>query len=133
MLRDEWKFEYNAERLCEAAMAKHAFHRERVEWWKSKKEQIVKTIRSEGLEIDEKLVMEHQSLKSRDWQNATRVTVRDDLRANLSECLQKLAHHTERANTFDGWSQVLRAHPSARLELHHQDWLFFFGSEDTSP
>lgn len=132
MLRDEWKFEYGATKLFEASQAKREFHRERIDWWKGKKDQVLQTIRSEGLEIDEKLVLEHATPKSRDWQDGARVSVRNDLKTDLNECLRKLGYHTDCANTFEGWFQVLKANPSAQLNLDHQDWLFFFGTEGSA-
>jgi hypothetical protein len=130
MLRDEWKFDYPAPALVDAARAKRDHHQARTAWWKDRKEKVLQTIRHEGLEIDEKLVLETMTPKSRDWENGTRVTVRQDLRADLSECLRKLTYHTERAASFDGWHRVLRANPASVLSLDHEDWLYFFGSED---
>ncbi|MDD2740431.1 MAG: hypothetical protein PHR94_15995 [Methylomonas lenta] len=100
---------------------------ERFNWWKDKKEQVITQIREEGLEIDENIALEYISPKSRDWERGTQVTVRDDLRKDLNECLQKLAAHTDLINDFNGWHQVLLANPGIALSLDHEDWLFFFG------
>lgn len=128
MLRDEWKFEYQAAKLAQASENRAAHHRDRFDWWRAKKDQVLQTIRSEGIEIDEKLVLEFASPKSRDWQDATRVTVRNDLRNDLNECLKKLAHHTRLMASYSAWSEVLSANPTAALNLDHEDWQFFFGS-----
>jgi len=53
MKRDEWKFEYTAARLAEAADAKISHHGERLAFWKAKRDEVLATIRAEGLEIDE--------------------------------------------------------------------------------
>lgn len=127
MLRKDWKFEYTASKLAEAASAKIAFHTERLEWWKSKKAEVMSKIRSEGLEVDEKISLGYRSPKSRDWERGAQVMVRNDLQHDLEECLEKLSHHTEQLQQYDGWQQVLSANPDARLGLDIEDWLFFFG------
>jgi hypothetical protein len=127
MKRDEWVFEYAASDLAEAASGKMWFHEERLEWWKNKKAEIMDTIRADGLEIDEKISLGYRSPKSRDWEDGARVVVRNDLRKDLDECLEKLAFHTEQLRHYDGWHQVLTANPGARLQLQIEDCLFFFG------
>ena len=127
MLRKDWCFEYTASKLSEASTEKLAFHQERLNWWKAKRTEVMNTIRSEGLEIDEKIVLEFRSPKSRDWDRGSQVMVRNDLQSDLSECLEKLSHHTEKVQQYDGWQQVLAANPQARVKLDIEDWLFFFG------
>ena len=127
MLRKDWGFDYTAHKLAEAAEAKVAFHRERLGWWKDKRTAVMSTIRSEGLEIDEKIALEYRSPKSRDWKRGSQVMVRNDLQKDLDECSEKLAHHTMQLQQYDGWQQVLVANPEARLKLDIEDWLFFFG------
>lgn len=128
MIRNEWKFEYLASKLADAAGARAAHHRDRLDWWRGNKDKVLDTIRSEGIEIDEKIVLEFSSPKSRDWQDATRVSVRNDLRADLNECLKKLAYHTQQLASYSAWSEVLSANAAASLSLDHEDWQFFFGS-----
>ncbi len=127
MLRQDWGFDYTATKLAEAADQKKDFHQERLDWWKAKRLEVMGTIRSEGLEIDEKIVMEFRSPKSRDWNQGSQVMVRNDLQKDLGECLEKLSHHTQQLHQFDGWQQVLAANPEARVKLDIDDWLFFFG------
>lgn len=127
MLRQDWSFDYTATKLAEAADLKKAFHQERLDWWKAKRLEVMTTIRSEGLEIDEKIVLEFRNPKSRDWNQGSQVMVRNDLQKDLSECLEKLGHHTQQLQQFDGWQQVLAANPEARVKLDIDDWLFFFG------
>lgn len=127
MQRHTWKFDYSAQQIIEATELKLKFHQERFNWWKDKKEQVITQIREEGLEIDENIALEFISPKSRDWERGTQVTVRDDLRKDLNECLKKLAAHTDLINDFNGWHQVLIANPGIPLSLDHEDWLFFFG------
>ena len=127
MLRQDWGFDYTATKLADAADQKKAFHQERLEWWKAKRLEVMTTIRAEGLEIDEKIVLEFRNPKSRDWNQGSQVMVRNDLQKDLSECLEKLGHHTQQLQQFDGWKQVLAANPEARVKLDIDDWLFFFG------
>lgn len=127
MLRNDWKFAYTAPNLAEAARTKLAFHDERLEFWRSKKDEVMGLIRSEGLEIDEKIVLQFSHPKARDWERGAQVMVRNDLREKLEECLEKLKWHTDRRREYDGWEQVLAASPENRQELDIDDWLFFFG------
>ena len=127
MLRTTWKFPYPAARLAEAAQARHAYHDERLAWWTAKRAQVMETIRAEGLEIDERLVLAHPNPKARDWDRGAKVMVRNDLQEDLDECLTKLRHHTEKRRDYDGWMQALQANAGAPLELDIEDWLFFFG------
>jgi hypothetical protein len=131
MLRNDWKFDYTAAKLADAASTRAAYHRDRLAWWKGKKDQVLATIRAEGLEIDEKIVLEFASPKSRDWQDATRISVRNDLRDDLNECLKKLAHHTQQLASYTAWNEVLSANCSATYSLDHEDWQFFFGTQPT--
>lgn len=127
MLRQDWGFDYTATKLAEAAAQKQAFHQERLDWWKTKRLEVMNTIRSEGLEIDEKIALEYRNPKSRDWDRGSQVMVRNDLQKDLSECLEKLGHHTQQLQQYDGWQQVLAANADARVKLDIDDWLFFFG------
>jgi hypothetical protein len=127
MQRKEWTFDYTASKLAEAAKTKHLHHQERFEWWKEKRDQVMAEIRKDGLEIDEKIALEYVSPKRRDWEQGAQVTVRNDLKRDLNECLEKLAYHTGLMNDYHGWHQVLNANAEARLSLDHDDWLFFFG------
>jgi hypothetical protein len=127
MLRQDWGFDYTAAKLAEAAEVKKAFHHERLDWWKAKRTEVMHTIRAEGIEIDETIVLEFRGPKSRDWDRSSQVMVRNDLQKDLGECLEKLSHHTEKLQQYDGWQQVLAANAEARVKLDIDDWLFFFG------
>ncbi len=127
MIRSDWKFACPAARLAEAADAKLAYHDERLKWWTDKRAQVMGTIRAEGLEIDERLVLAHPNPKARDWERGAKVMVRNDLQDDLEECLAKLRFHTGKRSEYDGWVQVLQANAGTPLELDIEDWLFFFG------
>ncbi len=130
MRRDNWKFRYSGGDLAVAAAARLAFHQERIQSWKQQREEVMQRIRAEGLEIDESLVIGYRSPKSRDWENSTRVHIRQDLREKLDECASKLSHHTELATSYAAWRNVLQANPDSKLKLDHGDWLFFFNTVD---
>jgi len=129
MKREEWSFEYTASKLAEAAQAKVDWHTERLAWWKAKKDEVMGTIRKEGLEVDEKISLGFSSPKSRDWERGAQVMVRNDLQKDLDECMEKLKAHTLKLNEYSGWQQVLAANPESRQSLDINDWLFFFGKE----
>ncbi len=129
MLREKWEFEYTGAQLCEAAAKKISFHEERLKWWKEKRQAVMSKIRAEGLEVNESLAMSQQSPKSRDWVDATQVTIRNDLKLALAECQKKLGFHTERLADFRGWHQMLDANPQAHKPLDLADWLFFFSDD----
>jgi len=126
MQRDEWKFDYTAGHLAKAASDKIAYHEGRLQFWRTTRDGVMNTIRSEGLEIDEKIVLGHRSPKSRDWDHGAEVMIRNDLQKDLGECHEKLKWHTGKLEEYVGWHQVLEANPENRLALDIEDWLFFF-------
>lgn len=128
MIRNNWNFNYTGKQLAEAAKTKIAFHQERLNFWKAKKDEVFATIRKEGIEVDEKISVGFSHPKSRDWDRGAQVLVRNDLQKDLEECLGKLAWHTEKLNEYDGWNQVLSANHDATQSLDIEDWLFFFGT-----
>lgn len=127
MLRKDWTFPYPAHELAAAAQAKLAYHDERIRWWTDKRAQVMATIRAEGIEVDERIVLSHPSPKARDWERGAKVMVRNDLKDDLEEYLEKLRWHTEQRRDYDGWLQALRANGEQRVELDIEDWLHFFG------
>ena len=126
MQRNEWKFDYTASRLAEAASDKTAYHRERLNFWRTTREGVMATIRAEGLEIDEKIALGYRNPKGRDWERGAEVMIRNDLQKDLDECLEKLKWHTDKLEQYVGWQQVLEANPENRQSLDIEDWLFFF-------
>lgn len=130
-MRDNWGFDYTAAQLAQAAALKVVYHQERVNWWKDKRTEVMKTIRAEGLEVNEKISMEFRNPKSNDWSNSSQVMVRNDLQNALKECQEKLVFHTEKLKDYSGWQQMLSANPQTTQRLDIGDWLFFF-SQDPS-
>lgn len=131
MLRDQWKFRYTARQLAEAAQAKIAFHQSRLDFWEARRKEVIDEIKADGIEVNEKTVLQFGSPKMRDFQQGGDIMIRNDLRKSLAESYEKLAYHTGRRDTYDGWQQVLGANAEDAIELDIDDWLFFFG-QDTS-
>lgn len=129
MLRNDWKFDYTAARIAEAVNARVTYHHECVAFWKAKRDEVLTTIRAEGIEVDEKIVLTTRNPKSRDWERGGQVLIRNDLKKDLEEVYDKLAEHTDKLATYDAWGQVLSANPESRLSLDAEDWQFFFGRE----
>ncbi len=129
MLRKDWKFDYTSAKLAEAARAKIAYHDGHLSLWKAKREELLATIRAEGIEVNEKIALRYAHPKARDWEQGGEVMIRDDLRKALTETFEKLAYHTRQRDTYDGWQQVLAANPESRQSLDIDDWLFFFGRD----
>lgn len=127
MQREKWAFAYTGQTLAEAAKTKIAYHTERLDWWKTKKDEVTATIRSDGIEVDEKIALDYTNPKARDWDRGGEILVRNDLRKQLAECFQKLAEHANSIEEYGAWLQALTANPSQSFELDIQDWLFFFG------
>ncbi len=128
MRRDQWRFEYTAGKIAQAAAAKMKYHAERFDWWRAEREAVLQKIREEGLEIDEKIVLGYSSPKARDWENGARVSIRDDLRSKLEQCQSKLTLHQSKKIEYEGWHQALSANPDVALRLNIDDWLYFLGN-----
>lgn len=129
MKRDKWSFEYKPEQILEAVAEKINFHNQQLEFWQNKREEIISTIRAEGIEINEKISIRQGFSKARDFENGGEVMIRNDLRKGLSEVYEKLKYHTKRRDIYDGWSQLLKAKPGIPLSLDITDWTFFFGRD----
>jgi hypothetical protein len=124
--RDYWTFSYTADKLATAAKERLDWYQKRLTWWQAKKIEVVKKIREEGLEIDESLAMESKWAASNSGYRDTTVSVRNDLMADLRECIERVRRHNDNVKTYDGWLQVLTAQGTTSLSLTQQDWLFFF-------
>lgn len=129
MLRDQWKFRYTARQLAEAAQTKIQFHKGRLEFWEARRREVIDQIKADGIEVNEKTILQFGSPKMRDFQQGGDIMIRNDLRKSLAESYEKLAYHTGHRDTFDGWQQVLGANPDNTIELDIDDWLFFFGRD----
>lgn len=128
MKKHEWTFPVTADKLAEAAKSKHDHHIAREEWWSKKKAEVMAKIREEGLEVDESLVAEDYGAKfsTANYGRGPQVSVRNDLLRDLTECVTKIREHYNKAREYSGWHEVLSSQGQRALDLHHDDWLFFF-------
>lgn len=126
MLRNKWEFEYTAINLATAAEAQRDFRLERVKWWEAKKAECFEKIKESGIEIHEGVAAEYNKLGNSTFQITPQVSVNSALERDLTECAQKIRAHKDAAQGYDGWVQVLKGNPEARLKLNHEDWLYFF-------
>lgn len=124
MKRNQWEFEYTASKLADAAKGKKAHHQERLKWWEDQKAKIMTKIKDTGIEVHMP-VAELYSNKTRGY--GPEITVDATLQRDLSECQGKLIEHDAKVREYDGWIQVLAAHPESRVGLNQDDWLYFFG------
>lgn len=128
MNRNQWKFTYTADKLLEAANTKKRWHDGRLTWWASKRDEIKETIKSEGIEIDESVSFGTENyLSNKSAYRGSSVSIRNDLVEDLNECVGKVSEHQNKIKDYDAWIQVLESQGQSSLELHQDDWLFFFG------
>ncbi len=125
MNRTEWKFTYTASKLSEAATIKRDEHKKKLEWWDAKKAEVMKKVAETGIEVHDSVAASYSNTKGG---FGPQITIDAGLQRDLSEYQSKIMEHNSAVNSFDGWQQVLSANPEARLDLDHEDYLFFFGA-----
>lgn len=123
--RSDWTFEYTAGKLAEAAVSKCDHHKSRVEWWTAQKKLVMDRIRESGIEIHDSVAEQYTSNRTRGV--GPQIVIDATLQRDLGECQGKINEHSDLVKQFDGWAQVLNAHPESRLALDHSDFLFFYG------
>ena len=70
MLRSDWKFTYEAQEVAAAAASKLAQHDGHIDFWREQQATVMNTIRSEGIEINEKIAVEQMANGVLvDWKN----------------------------------------------------------------
>lgn len=126
MNRKDWEFEYTASALAVAAENQRDYRKTRVKAWEDKKAEVMDKIRTSGLTVHESPAKSMANYTSSIGGGA-HVMVDTTLQGDLNECVEKINTHRQAVTDYDGWVQVLRANPEARLKLKHADWMFFFG------
>ena len=124
--RSEWEFEYTARNLADGAKDQKAFRLSRAQWWAEAKSKVMDEIKSTGLEVNESvaaIISNYANISM----TAPQVSIRADMQKKLTECHSKIQSHTQAADEYEGWIQVLSANPENRLKLTQADWLYFFG------
>lgn len=130
MKREEWTFKYTAANLAAAAAAQAEFRRNRFEFWRSKKAEVMHKIKDSGLTVHEEIataLLDKSYVSTSALRQGAQVLVDPTLQKDLNECVTKMQRHADKARHYDGWEQVLRGNPDALVELDHDDWMFFFG------
>jgi len=128
MNRNLWKFSYTAEKLLIASHSKKNWHESRLNWWAKKRDEVKETIKSDGIEIDESVAFGSTAyVSNKSAHRDSSVSIRNDLVKDLTECVQKVSEHQNKIKDYDAWIQVLESQGQTSLELHQDDWLFFFG------
>ena len=61
MLRNAWGFEFTASALATAATEKKAHHEDRVKFWETAKEAVMKEVRETGIEVNESLAASYSN------------------------------------------------------------------------
>lgn len=124
MKRDEWVFTYTASKLAEAAASKREAHQKKFMWWEDKKKEVMKQVAESGIEVQDSVASSYSNVKGG---FGPQIKIDAGLQRDLTECQEKIVEHHDKVRQYSGWVQVLNANPEARLELEHDDYLFFFG------
>ncbi len=124
MQRHEWKFDYTASKLAEAATAQKQKHLAKQLWWEEKKKETMKKVGEAGIEVHDSVAASYSNTKAA---FGPEIRIDAGLQRDLTECQGKIMEHHRLVKEYDGWIQVLTANPEARLSLEHDDYLFFFG------
>lgn len=129
-LRAEWKFTYTALALAHAASDQRSFRQGRIELWTGKKAEVMQKIKDSGISVTES--MADLMSNTGKYGNAiggrgAHITIDATLQSDLSECVEKIRTHTAYRDQYNAWVQVLEANSQERLQLDHDDWMFFFG------
>ena len=133
MLRIEWQFEYTAKNLATAAAAQRDFRISRIAAWEEKKTEVMKRIKESGITVHESVAsgMGNNNINALKYNTTSdmgpQVLVDPTMQKDLNECSSKIRNHTDLRNQYDAWYQVLNANPESRVQLDHDDWMFFFG------
>lgn len=122
-MRQNWKFQYPAREVADAAAAKRAHHADRLAWWEQKQRELIAEVREKGLEVEESLAAVYSSSAA---PHGARLMVKDDYQTKLNECHGKIKAHGAKMREYDGWVQFLRNRTDA-VDLDCDDYLFFYG------
>lgn len=124
MNRRNWKFEYTAAKLAVAAHAKRETHLGKKKWWEEEIAKVKTKIKEGGIDIHESVGAQYSTTKG----YGPEIEIDASLQRDLGECFQKIKEHENLVKEYEGWIMVLEAHPESRLEMDHDDYLFFYGA-----
>lgn len=126
MNRIEWEFEYSASKLAVGAQVKLETHLRKLAWWEKKKAETMQKVRDSGIEIRDSVAASYYSNTKGGY--GPQIEVDAGMQRDLSECQNKILEHNKLVEDYKCWIEVLSANPDSRHRLHHDDWLYFFGS-----
>ena len=124
MLRNEWAFDFKASDLMNAAKEKEDFHKSRLDFWKTKKEEVITNLRAHGLEISE--TISELVGKSYAAAQGPQVIVNNDYQQKLNECTRKIQEHEASLKAYTGWVATLATNSTQSLKLHYDDYLYLY-------
>lgn len=128
-MRHDWKFNYKVSTVLEGgAQSKVVFHQGRLDFWLSKKAEVMTRIKESGIDIKESLAGAEYSNIARGYE--ARVVIDATMQRDLNECTGKISEHGDKLSQYQSWAYVLANQPQdSMLELDHDDYLFFFGKK----
>lgn len=124
MKRTEWTFQFTASKLAEAAQTKKEAHTKKLDWWNAKKAEVMEKVAESGIEVKDSVAASYSNTKGG---FGPQIVIDAGLQRDLTECQEKIMEHDRRVSEYDGWVQVLTGNPESRLDLEHDDYIFFFG------
>jgi len=141
MLRNEWQFDFASTELARAAKKQFIFRSHRVEEWLARKAEVMDAIRKEGISINEAVADQLYSGKyagkfaATHFARGPQIVIDPTMQQDLNECMDRIRHHAALRDQYAAWMQVLEGTPARRVQLHQDDWMYFFGQplkdEDT--
>lgn len=124
MKRNEWQFNFAVSELIEPTQKKIDAHTAKLKWWENKKAEVMQKVRESGIEIHDSVAASYSNTKGG---FGPEIKIDVTMQRDLSECQQKIMEHSLLLKTYQGWLELFKHNPNNRLELHADDWLFFFG------
>jgi len=126
--REEWEFTYLAVKVLDGARKQLQYRQSRVDFWESKKAEVMEEIRTKGLDVYEP---EAEKLSgyvgTQNVMGSPQIKVDPALQLRLTEASNKIRENRQWVAEYDAWVQVLEGNKDASLRLKQGDWLFFFG------
>lgn len=116
-LRTEWKFQFTARQITEAATLKEQHHAARLEWWQNERE--VAVLAAEGSTV---------SIKRVEVSGGDRAELSIDasLAYRINECEGKINQHRRDLATYQRWRESFALmNPTTVYELDPDDIAFF--------
>lgn len=130
MQRHEWTVEYTGANLAKGARAQLTFRKGRLDAWEQKKAQIMDEVKEKGLTVHEDVAEEMYKMSSNSvsaLHGGATIMVDRTLQNDLNRCVDRIRSNREKIGEYEGWVQMLEAHPEDVFELEIDDWNYFFG------